>query len=619
MADQPVDIDSRSAEPTVGTAELIPSWLDNLSALSWRVIVIVALLVVFWFLSTLIWTVTASIALTIVIAAVLAPFVLRLRAGGRSRTAAAGIVWLIALLVGIGLLLLLVISFLPFVVELVSQVGAGTDELKVRLEELQLPAWLGAMVVDAFGSFKAMSGEAVSAIVGSVASAVGVLVLTTFLLFFFLRDGDKAWLWFFQDLGEEKRERITTAGDDALARVGGYLRGTTVLALIYAVSSYAFMWLLGVPLAGPLALLTFVAAYIPYFGSVVTSGIILLVTLEAVSVEAALIMLALITVRAAAVTYLVRPAIYGRTVSIHPALVLIVLPAGLQLAGLVGLIAAVPLTAVVLAVGRATVSIIEPDPRPRLPVLVPAWLDRAAQWGWRLLVAIGLMALLVLILTTIPLVVIPVMLGLIFAATLEPIAKALERRGHSRGRATGIAVGGTALTIVAVLALTMVSLVAQAPELGDTVIDGAESLDESAGGQLGLLVEALQGGVTTTLDTIVSVTQSLATSAAVVVLSTLLAFYFMRDGGRQWARAMAHARPGAAAQLNAAASEAYGVLGGYMTGTAAISFVGAASQYVIMVVLGLPLGLPVFVLSFFGGFIPYIGGFITTMIAFLVA
>ncbi len=56
-----------------------------------------------------------------------------------------------------------------------------------------------------------------------------------------------------------------------------------------------------------------------------------------------------------------------------------------------------------------------------------------------------------------------------------------------------------------------------------------------------------------------------------------------------------------------------------MVGTAAISFVGAASQWVIMVALGLPLALPVFVLSFFGGFIPFIGGAITTGLAFLIA
>ena len=72
-------------------------------------------------------------------------------------------------------------------------------------------------------------------------------------------------------------------------------------------------------------------------------------------------------------------------------------------------------------------------------------------------------------------------------------------------------------------------------------------------------------------------------------------------------------------QVGEAGARAVEVLGGYIIGTAAVSFVGAASQFIIMVILGLPLALPVFVLSFFLCFIPYIGGFISTGIAFLIA
>jgi predicted PurR-regulated permease PerM len=77
-------------------------------------------------------------------------------------------------------------------------------------------------------------------------------------------------------------------------------------------------------------------------------------------------------------------------------------------------------------------------------------------------------------------------------------------------------------------------------------------------------------------------------------------------------------RPEVAPDVNAAGARAFEVLGGYMGGTAAISFVGAFSQLVIMVVLGIDYALPVFVLSFFLCFIPYIGGFISTGIALLL-
>ena len=121
---------------------------------------------------------------------------------------------------------------------------------------------------------------AVGGVIAAAAEAVTIGILATFLVFFFLRDGDKAWLWAFQSLGDQKRDRITTAGDDALARVGGYLRGTTVLSALVAITDYLFMTLLGVPLALPLAVLAFLAGFIPYFGGIVTTAIILLITLR---------------------------------------------------------------------------------------------------------------------------------------------------------------------------------------------------------------------------------------------------------------------------------------------------------------------------------------------------
>ena len=98
----------------------------------------------------------------------------------------------------------------------------------------------------------------------------------------------------------------------------------------------------------------------------------------------------------------------------------------------------------------------------------------------------------------------------------------------------------------------------------------------------------------------------------------MLTFFFLRDGAALWDRAIAGLAPTQRQQLQGAGKGATDVLGGYMVGTGAISVFGAVTQFVIMVVLGIPLALPLAVLSFFGGFVPYIGGFITTGFAFLV-
>ncbi len=427
---------------SVAVPQIVPDWLINLAALGWRMFVIAALVIALWLLASLLWTVTASIIVAIVIAATFAPIVVRLRTRGRSRTAAAAIVWVVAIVVLLTAGLLLALALVPYLVEVLQSVDASIAKVQTDLAALNIPPAVGTALRDMFDAVRGTSGDFVSAVVAAAAGAITIAILATFLVFFFLQDGDKAWVWIFQAASDQKRERITDAGDDALWRVGGYLRGTTVLSAIIAITDYVFMWILGVPLAGPLALLVFFSGYIPYFGGIISTGLILLVTYAALGSGAVIAMLVLISIRNVILGYGIRPVVYGRTVSIHPAIVLVALPAGYELAGIVGLFAAVPVTAIILAVANATVSIIDPGARPELPALVPAWIDRVAQWSWRLLVAAGLVALCVGIFSAMPLVVIPVVLAIILSATLDPLVQRLIRarpvtwpcRGDGYGR-----------------------------------------------------------------------------------------------------------------------------------------------------------------------------------------
>ncbi len=605
---------NRAASPSS-----VPAWLGNLAAVGWRLLATIAFLVALAYLGSLIWTVLAAIGLAIIVSVVLAPVMIRLRNSGRSRNSAAGIVWAATLGAGILVLAVLAISLIPALVDVVGQIQDGQAEVEAQIAELSLPAWLSELVSDVIGRAEGISGDAISSMVGSAANLVGILVIGSFLLFFFLRDGDKAWRWLFQWLDEEKRERIDSAGDEALERVGSFVRGTTGLAAVASVTNLLFMLVLGTPLAVALAILTFVTAYIPYFGGPIAAYLIILATWGAEGSTIALVMTGLILARFLLVHFLLRERVYAQAQELHPAVVLIVLPVGLQIGGLFGLILAVPLAAVALSVAQAVAFILEPEtPRP-LPDLVPAWLDGAAQWAWRGLIVLAVGAVLVLVLTTIPLVVLPVIVALILAATIVPLVDYLVRRGQSRNLATAVAVTGSAAAIIGVLALSLGSLARQADEIGRTAKTGAGDVDAAAGGYLGLGTDAIESGADAGVSTIADIAGGLGPLALVLVLSVLLTFYFLRDGAGMWASLMSHLPEEAGSELSAAGSRAFSVLGGYMVGTGAISLVGAASQLVIMWFLGLPLALPVFVLSFFGGFIPYIGGLLTTGLAFLIA
>jgi predicted PurR-regulated permease PerM len=603
---------------TRGVASVVPVWLANLASLGWRLLAIAGFAAVMWLLAQLLWTVTAAIAVAIVVAALFAPWTLALRKRGRSRSVAAAIVWAGAIAAVAGVLFLLALAFLPYVADVIDRLSTSIALLGDKLAALELPPFLVRVIQNLADGIKEGVSAGMSGVTSSAAGTVTVFILATFLVFFFLRDGDKAWQWCFQAADDAKRARITAAGEEALGRVGGYLRGTTVLSGVIALTDLVFMVLLGVPLAGPLAVLVFLSGYIPYFGGIVTTALIVAVTYGTQGTVAVLILLVLIAIRNAFLGYWVRPLVYGRAVSIHPALVLLALPAGFQLAGVVGLFAAVPVTAVIFAVARAVVAVVEPDPKPPLPELVPAWLDRMAQWSWRMLVGVALLYLVVVAFGAVPMVLIPIVLSVILAATFEPVVRWLIGRGRSRAQASAIAVGGGLLAIVAALVFSLAILLERGSALATGVSDGADSTSGALGGHLKLVVDAVHALANGGLQTVIGIASAAASMAAIVVLSALVAFYLLRDGSRLWSATLARTRPDVRDRVAEAGAEAFGVLGGYMFGTAVISLVGAASQLVIMLLLGIPLAVPVFVLSFFLCFIPYVGGFVSTGAALLL-
>jgi predicted PurR-regulated permease PerM len=447
-----------------------------------------------------------------------------------------------------------------------------------------------------------------------------VSILATFLTFFFMMDGDKAWVWAMSSANAWRRDAITSAGDVALERVGGYLRGTAVIAAFDGLAVGFFLWILGVPLVAPLAVIVFFGRFIPYIGGLITTILVVLVALGTVGSTAAIVLLVLISILTFIQGKFLAPVIYHKTVHIHPAIVLIALPAGAALAGIVGLFAAIPVVAFALAIIGALVSVLGVEPSAEISrnPLVPVWLGRLGQWSWRLLVSLGLFAVVIAAAVQIPLVILPLVLGIVLAATLAPLSAWFERRGWSHGRAALGATLGATFAVVVIVLLTLVSLAPAMSDIASQAFAGAESVNASAAENAGPLVTVVQSFGLGAVGAIAGLLSSLAGLGVVLLLSVLLAYYFLRDGDSFWNGFLERVEPGRRSHVEAAGTRAFNVLGGYMVGTGAISLFGAATQFLIMTILGLPLALPLAVLAIFGGFIPYIGSLITTGLAFLV-
>jgi predicted PurR-regulated permease PerM len=603
----------------VASEPLVPRWLSNVAELSWRLLVVLALGIVLVLAARLVGSVSASILVAILISAAVSPFALALRGRGWGRSQAAGVVTLAVLLSGVAILVVAVIALIPEIPEIAAAVDAGLASLRARLSELSLPTEVIAAIEDVADGIRSWITDAVGALAGAIAGGVTVAILASFLTFFLLQDGDRAWVWALQPGADWQRERVTEAGDVALRRVGRYLRGLAVLAAAGALAVLVLLLVLGVPYAIPLAILVFAFGFIPYLGGIVSTAIVALVALATVGPGAAVALVVLIAIADVAQARWLAPQVFGETGSVHPGVAIVALLFAAGTSGVLGLLTAVPIVVIVAAVAGALVSVLEPRvEQPQRHAVVPRWLDRLSQWSWRLLVMFALLALLLTLALQAPIIVMPVILGVVFAATLAPTVSALVRRGTGRGVASFVATITGFGVVLLILALTVASLVGPVRELVEQAVAGAGEASVSTDGALGWLVTLVQ---TFGAEIIAIITESVAAVAGIVVALTLsagLSFWFLRDGAEGWSLLTGRLAEWRRTELDGAAKRAVDVLGGYMVGTGVISVFGAATQFVIMWLLGIPLALPLAVLSFFGGFIPYIGSFITTGIAFLV-
>jgi predicted PurR-regulated permease PerM len=181
---------------------------------------------------------------------------------------------------------------------------------------------------------------------GGLASLLAGFFLTLVILFFLLKDGDKIFSFFVGFMKESVRDKVHEAGEQATKVLGGYIVGTTMVALIDAVLIGAGLIIMGVPLVVPLCLLVVIGAYIPYLGSVSSSVIISLVALVTCGLHTAIIV-TIIVLTVNQVEGLISPIILGNVLKMSALAILLALSVGAIVGGIVGTLLAVPVVAVV--------------------------------------------------------------------------------------------------------------------------------------------------------------------------------------------------------------------------------------------------------------------------------
>jgi putative heme transporter len=138
--------------------------------------------------------------------------------------------------------------------------------------------------------------------------------------------------------------------------------GTAVLAAVDGIVVGVVLGVAGVPLAGALACVAFVAGFVPYLGAIVGGAIIALAVLALGGPAVAIAVILGLVAGWLVATRLLESTAMNRRIDPNPVIVLIAIPAGLALFGFLGLFALLPVTVFGLVISRSVVVVLDLGP-----------------------------------------------------------------------------------------------------------------------------------------------------------------------------------------------------------------------------------------------------------------
>ena len=333
-------------------AESVPRSVRLTAAWAWRVLLIVGLIavgVLVLAVSKVLWVpVVIALLLTVLLSPFVAVLVGRLRFP-RGAAAATAVVLLLAVVVG--LMTLAGRQIITGFADLWAKTSEGFSELLDALADGPLGldrAQIDGYLAQAGDQLSANSGTLVAGALDAGVTVAHVLagaLVTLFCTIFFLKDGGLIWAWLVRLVPEPGRQRVHEAGRRGLVTLTAFTRTQILVALIDAVGIGLGALILGLPLVVPLAVLVFLASFIPFVGAIATGAIAVLVALVDQGPTTALIMLAIVLGVQQIESHVLQPLLLGHAVSLHPVAVILAVTAGSLAAGVVGALLAVPFVA----------------------------------------------------------------------------------------------------------------------------------------------------------------------------------------------------------------------------------------------------------------------------------
>jgi predicted PurR-regulated permease PerM len=343
-----------TGRPRLQDSFATPRWLRDLGRSSWLLVGLLLLLLgIIWLLAET-YTIVGPMVCALIVSVVAMP-VVRLLDPHMPRALAAALVLLAVAAVAILIVVIVVAGITGQSAELSARAAAGVDRLQ---------SWLKSAGVDsssasgAATTAKKAAPQAISTLVHGVVSGIRGLASLVFGLsfaalgtFFLLKDGPRMRRSVDRHVGLPEPVAHLISGS-VITSLRGYFRGVTLVAAFNGVVVGFAAFLLDVPLAGTIAVVTFVTAYIPYIGAVVAGAFAVLLALGAHGTAVAVAMLVVVLLANGLLQNLVQPFAMGSALDLNPLVVLVVTIGAGCLFGMLGLVLAAPLVSAAVRIAK---------------------------------------------------------------------------------------------------------------------------------------------------------------------------------------------------------------------------------------------------------------------------
>lgn len=326
-------------------------WSDDLGragARAGQLLLLAAVIVGAVWLLLRVRVVVVAVLVALILAAAVSPLVRWLTGRGWPRLWATLASFLAIVVVAGGVVSGVVLAIRSEWDSLVSSAVGGWKQLQDWINALPLVDTSliddAAQQVTDFVTSEDFASSTLTGVTAATEFLTGVLLIIV-LLFFFLKDGSSIWNFALRWFRGDTRAKLAESIDRASGVLGGYVRGTATVALVDAVLIGIGLAIVGVPLAIPLAVIIFIGAFIPVVGATVAGILAAAVTVVTTGPVEALTVIVIVIAVNQIEGYLLQPVVMGRTLSLHPLIVLLALTIGTIVGNIFGAILAVPYTA----------------------------------------------------------------------------------------------------------------------------------------------------------------------------------------------------------------------------------------------------------------------------------